>query len=702
MRRYRVLGIGAVALLFATVATGDEATRSKGPALIHLTVAPDGDDAAEGTVQSPLATLSGARDRVRRLRADGGLAGASVKVSVRAGSYPVLSPFILGEQDGGSAQAPVVYCAAEGEEVRLVGGVEISGTAFGQVEDEAVLGRIPEEARGKVLCADLADLGLGDLKQQPDQYRSLTGPELFFEGERMTLARYPNEGWLTFTEEQVVDRGTTSKSEAGEEERGGTFEYTDDHPNRWSVEHGAWLYGYWCWDWYGETYRVGAIDAEKKHITLAAPHGYGIGPAVDWNTAPRRYCALNLLEELDAPGEWFLAAQEKTLYFYPPSELEGARVVLSACPETMVQVKDARHVSLRRLVIECGQNSAFSIGGSDNVVEDCEVRNMGGGAGGLAGERNGVRRCHLHHLGGSGIGTGSGDRRNLIPAGNFIEDCHIHHFGIHQRTYAPAIGLRGCGNRASRNLIHDAPHEALEYAGNDHVIEYNEIHHVLMETSDAGAIYTGRDWTLYGNVIRHNFIHDLGGFGVGGGYAIYLDDQASGTSVIGNVLYKAGGGILLAGGRSIRAENNLMIESAKAFTLSDRIPAAGPAVPFAEDETIMQRLRAVPYQEEPWRSRFPQLTNILEDDPRLPKYNVIRDNLVVNCAESIYYHGDTDTYWHDEANHNVFGPNYVREDDPGFVDPENLDFRLRWDSPVWTECLTFRRIPFEEIGPRSG
>ena len=49
------------------------------------------------------------------------------------------------------------------------------------------------------------------------------------------------------------------------------------------------------------------------------------------------------------------------------------------------------------------------------------------------------------------------------------------------------------------------------YGGNEHLFELNEVYRVVMETGDAGAFYTGRDWTTQGNVLRHNFIHDLGG-----------------------------------------------------------------------------------------------------------------------------------------------------------------------------------------------
>ena len=45
--------------------------------------------------------------------------------------------------------------------------------------------------------------------------------------------------------------------------------------------------------------------------------------------ADQRFYAYNLLEELDAPGEWYLDRQKGLLYFYPPSDCQEADVRFS-------------------------------------------------------------------------------------------------------------------------------------------------------------------------------------------------------------------------------------------------------------------------------------------------------------------------------------------------------------------------------------
>jgi len=95
----------------------------------------------------------------------------------------------------------------------------------------------------------------------------------------------------------------------------------------------------------------------------------------------------------------------------------------------------------------------------------------------------------------------------------------------------------GVGQHVAHNLIHDAPFEAMYQRGNDHVLEFNEVHRVCTETGDAGAIHTGRDFTWQGNIIRYNYWHDLQGSGLHGVTAVYLDDFSSGYKIYGKEGY---------------------------------------------------------------------------------------------------------------------------------------------------------------------
>ena len=418
-------------------------------------VAPGG-DAGEGTAERPFRTLTQARDAVRELRAGEGAPDGETTVWLHGGVYELSGPVVFEKEASGTEAAPVVIRAVQDEEVRIMGGRVVPPEAFQPTTDDEVLRRLDERARGNVQQAALSRLGVDKVSEPPAAFRGGVLPELFFEGRRMQLARWPDTGWVTI--EKVVDRGWVKGKDDGEV-RGGTFVYSGARPARWSVENGVWLQGYWSWDWYEETIKVAAIDTESRQIALAAPHVYGIGSYVVWNTAPRRYYAMNLLEELDQPGEWYLDTDAMILYFWPPADIADGEVVVSLLESPLITLKEVSYTTLRGIVFEGTRGTAVSVqGGARNTIAGCTFRNLGGSAVGIGGgERHLVVSCDIYEVGRGGISLNAGDRRTLTPAGHAAGNNHIHHYARLQRTYAPAIHLLGVGNRAENTTSSTMP-----------------------------------------------------------------------------------------------------------------------------------------------------------------------------------------------------------------------------------------------------
>jgi hypothetical protein len=164
--------------------------------------------------------------------------------------------------------------------------------------------------------------------------------------------------------------------------------------------------------------------------------------------------------------------------------------------------------------------------------------------------------------------------------------------------------MTGVGLRASHNLIHDHPHCAILYWGNDHVIEFNEIHHIALETGDVGAIYTGRDYTFRGNKVRYNFIHHTGGVGMGS-MGVYMDDCVSGTEVFGNVFYKVHWAMFIGGGRDHRVENNLFVDCDPAVRADGRGLDHSPVWHEMVNDTMRKSLAQAPLAL--YRNRYPEM-----------------------------------------------------------------------------------------------
>ncbi len=644
---------------------------------LRLYVAPNGNDAWSGRLpeakngDGPFATLERARDEIRKLKQGGPLPEGGVTVELRGGLYERERTFELTADDSGTEAAPIVYRARKGETVRLSGGKRV--TNFRPVSDPAILARLEPPARSKVLQADLRASGLTDLGEVVASGKRL---ELFFQDKPMTLARWPNEGFVKIVD---VVGGSPRNVRGTKGDNIGKFTYEGDRPKRWTAENDLWLHGYWFWDWSDQREKVASIDTEKRVISLVPPyHHYGYRKG-QW------YYAFNALAELDRPGEWYLDRQSGLLYFWPPEPIKEGAAVVSVLP-TLVTMKDTSHVTLRGLILEAARGTAVSIaGGTANRVVGCTLRNLGGWAvrlsGGTAG---GVVGCDIYETGGGGVALSGGDRKTLTPARLYAENNHIHHYGRWDRMYRAAISLHGVGLRAAHNLLDNAPHQAISFGGNDHVIEFNEIHSVCYESNDAGAIYAGRDWTMRGTVIRHNYMHDIYGFRGRGCVGVYLDDMFCGTNIYGNVFYKVTRPAFIGGGRDNIIENNIFVDCPRTIHIDAR--AMGWAS-GSVNTTMKKRLLAMPYKNTLWSSRYPRLVNILEDEPAAPKGNIV--------ARNVCWGGTWQDVQAKARPYVTFEDNLVDED-PHFVDAEHLNFQLKDDSPAYK--LGFKRLPIEQIG----
>ena len=501
----------------------------------------------------------------------------------------------------------------------------------------------------------------------------------------MTLARWPNEGFVHIVAEAGGDkfdiRGRTG-------DRIGKWVYDGDRPKRWADENDVWVHGYWFWDWSDQRHKVKSIDTDTRVIEVEPPyHGYGYREG-QW------YYAFNVLAEIDSPGEWYVDRETGILYFWPPAPIDSGPAVASLLP-TMVTMNDVSYVTLRGMIIEAVRGTAITMtGGTQNRIVGCTLRNIGGSAISVSGgTEHGISGCDMYQMGGGGISLSGGDRKTLTPGGHLAENNHIHHYGRWYRMYRSAISLNGVGNRASHNLIHNAPHMAIGFSGNDHVIEFNEINRVCYESNDAGAMYAGRDWTMRGTVIRHNYLHHISGFRGDGCVGGYLDDMWCGTRIYGNLFYRVTRAAFIGGGRDNVVENNLFVDCEPALHIDNR--AQGWAG-YHVGTTMKERLDAMPYKQPPWSTRYPELVNLWEDEPAAPKGNKVVRNVSVG--------GVWDEVDERARKYQTIEDNLV-DGDPGFVTPERIgagrepratDFALKPDSAAF--AADFKALPLDRMG----
>ncbi|KIL38994.1 hypothetical protein SD70_22915 [Gordoniibacillus kamchatkensis] len=669
--------VALVSLLFngGILSTGGTAVKAQENDAVQLYVAKDGNDANDGSLLHPFATLEKARDAIRALKSAGAFPAGGVSVQIRGGEYKFAGTFQLDEQDSGTAGAPVVYKAYGGEKVTFTGGIRLNDSLFKPVTDQAVLARLPLQASGKVLQADLQALGITDYGTLGNN--QAVAPELFFNGNVMTLARWPNNGFTTVT--QVV---YTPDSAAN---KGYTFTYQDEGLRRWQSIDDTWMLGYWGNDWATNDLQIKSIDFDAKSIETYKGTSYAM-------KAGQRFYFYNVLEELDTPGEWYLDRKTGKLYLYPPAPIQGKKVQLSLFASNLISMNNASNIVFSGLAMEVSRGNAIDIaGGENNRIENCDISKMGGYAVKINGGRNnGVYGCRIYSMGNGGVSLNGGDFATLTPAGNYADNNDIFNYARIKLTYTSAVELNGVGNRATHNKMHGAPHLAIQFRGNDHLIEYNEIYDVVKETADASAIYSGRSLVWRGNVIRYNYIHDIVASNLRvSTAAIYLDDYMSGVEMYGNVFYNIGKqAFKLANGRENVVENNIVIDSGTSIAFLTRNYKPGEK----NYESLMSKFNQVPYQSEIWSARYPTLPGILNDEPLLPKRNVVRNNAIVNSGEIT---GDSRNMELGTFENNVaFGS----KEEVGFVDAAAGNFELRDDAALFAKIPQFQSIPFGKIG----
>ena len=656
-------------------------------------VAPNGDDAGDGSPAKPFATLERARDAARAFKTAGNGAGGPVTIWIQPGVYPRKQTFELGAADSGTVAAPVIYRAVKPGETCLQAGRRLRSGDFKPVADPALLQRLDPAARGQVVQFDLGAIGLKNIKPFPMLFSDGGGlGELFFNGRRMPLARWPNDGDTTMA--KVLDRGDWTN---GPNRHGGRFIANEDRVARWQVDHGVWLEGYWRVPWEISAVRVKAINPATREITFAEPVAGGIGSKYakpgTLGDGKEPWHAINLPEEIDRPGEWCLDFDSRTIYFWPPGDLAQATVSFNDFEKPLIVLKDCGHIMLRGLVMEGGLGNGIEIrGGTGNLVAGCTIRNLGGnGVMVLDGQDNGVRSCDLHELGQSGILLTGGDRKTLTPCGNFAENNHLYHLGIRRKTYAAAIhvGAYGAGEaigcRVAHNLIHDLPHAGILYGGNENLFEYNEICRVALTSGDVGVFYTWNDWTSRGNILRHNFVYNSPRAN-----AFYMDDGDSGDTVYGNVIYRTKYGPFIGGGHDNVIQNNIVIEAERGVHLDSRGVSRG----YATNAGMIKRLAAMNVTMPPWSTRYPALATLQTSHPGLPTSNLIENNVAVDCKQPLSLSGKPDELKFSKAQ----TPLKITIAEAGFEDAAHLNFQLKTGSPIFQNLPGFKPVPFAQIG----
>ena len=649
-------------------------------------VAPSGDDANPGTLVKPFATLQRAQQAARKL------AGReAVTVSLREGTYYLPEPLVFIAEDSGTQAAPVEYRAYEKEKPVVSGGVLLRGLKWEPYKDGILKAKVPE---------------------------GFTTDQLFVNGKRQILARYPN-----FNPNERVFNGYAADA------------FSPARAAKWSDPAGGFIHALHGAEWGGMHYLITGKAADNK-ITYEGgwQNNRKMGMHRD-----RRFVE-NIFEELDSPGEWFLDAKNNLLYFFPPPGVELAAATVEGVrlreiiefrgteqsPVRFVTVKGLtlRHTSrtfmdtkeplLRSDWCIYRGGAVFVNGAEDCAIEDCFIDQVGGNAIFVNNynRRIAFRGCHIAKAGGSGVAfigdpaaTYNGinwDKRSDLdkidrtagpqtqnyPADCLVEDCLIHEIGRVEKQTAGVTLDMAQGITVRHCSIYDVPRAGINIGDGcwgGHVIEFCDVFDTVKETGDHGSFNSwGRDrfWQLGGldlnndsaweankavvllDAVKPNTIRNSR-WRCDHGWDIDLDDGSSNFHIYNNLCLH--GGIKNREGFYRTVENNVIVDS-----------GFHPHVWFKHSDDVVRR-------------------NIMFTDHYLPAG------------------GMPVTPWGAEMDNNLVHREDVKEPQPAaklaeqskrdahsliadalFVDPAHGDFRVSDDSPALK--LGFVNFAMDQFG----
>ena len=220
-------------------------------------VSPAGDDANPGTLEKPFATLQRAQQAARQKRGD---------VFLRGGTYYLPAPLVFTAQDSGTKDAPVVFQNYPGEKPVISGGVRLENLDWQPYTNGIFQANVP-----------------ADLQTE----------EIFINGERQILARYPN-----FDPKAQYFDGFAADA------------ISEQRAARWADPAGGYYHAMHPALWGDFTWRITGKDTNGQ-VTLEGGWQNNRGAAAHRDI---RFVE-NIFEELDAPGEWFLEFQNAHALF---------------------------------------------------------------------------------------------------------------------------------------------------------------------------------------------------------------------------------------------------------------------------------------------------------------------------------------------------------------------------------------------------
>ena len=692
---------------------------------INIYVSPQGNDANPGTKELPLASLNGAKNHVRKIKAS---TKDNINVWLRGGNYYLNETVVFGLEDSGEGESMITYQAYSDEKPVFTSDVTIKD--WKKLDSE--IPALPETAVGNVWVADVPKI-----RDIPWRFYTIYD----IDGR---LPRARSKGFIP-TEPSVVLSDSTDRD---------ILHFPEGTLKNWSNLEDVEVIVRPYQGWVMNILPLESVDEEAKIATTVFTATY-LMEELHLILGKESAWVENVMEALDEPGEWVLNSKERKLYLWPRNGMQPQEIVAPLLKEYIrvegeinkagIADTPVRNLSFKGLTFMHGErysyteddkglqhdwemydkaNALIRFRAAENcIVEQCHFLQSGGTAirSDLYSQKITIKNNHIEHIGGTGVllcGYGPGEKD--VNKNNLIYNNHIQHVG-EIYWHSPAVFIWQSGeNRVANNLIHNTPYSGIIISGlldrfktrseykdmdlsnpfensiesdeslhfaYDNLIEYNEIHHAVEVLGDGNGIYlrgAGR-----GNIISHNYIHHMLQSIVMQS-PIRTDGLQRGTRITGNLLYKCvSHGIHLK--HNNYAENNIIVDMiAPQHKGKTRPPSylklrTGPLTGGVIQRNILYHTKGNVdfYDQGVAGGHLPAWAKEADTD-----YNLYY------CAENPALSQQVlETAQKDGIDMQSLAT------DPLFVDPERGDFRLKPESPAFK--LGFVPIDLSKVGLRD-
>ncbi|MCC5939300.1 MAG: right-handed parallel beta-helix repeat-containing protein [Lunatimonas sp.] len=632
-------------------------------------LAPHGLDSNPGTKEQPLASLTGARDAIRKLNTTD-----SVLVKIAPGDYFMNTPLELTERDA----TPVVF-EGEGGQVTFYGGIPVKG--WEKVSEQLWRAAIPAQFTASFPFEQLIVNGKRAVRASTGFFQVKTVSETVMD---------PGRGRMP---EFAVQKISLNPEDAASLQKEGPENIQN-----------AVISLYHKWD---VTRKY--IDHFDPDSSIVYIRGKGMQP---WNQLDQltQYKIENLPSALDSPGEW-LVKKDGYVYYIPKEgeEIHSIEVFAPATDKFITirgnKLNPVKHKTFKGIRFKVAgyrlpkqgndplqaaatEDASIMVDYADYIrFENCELAHTG-----LYGiwfrrqvTNSQIDQCYLHDLGAGGVKIGDflyHEEDEDVSANNLVHNSIIRDGG---QLFPSAVGVivfHSRDNEITHNEIADFRYsgvsvgwmwgyESTKVVTNtpdkhgipawreDHfkspatgnVIAYNHIHHLGWgELSDMGGVYILSE--AFGTHVHYNVIHHIYS-ATYGGWGLYTDEGATHVTMENNLVYACkNSGFHQHYGKENHIRNNIF-----AFNLKGQVQFTR-----VEDHRSFDFTNNIVYT----HSGDMLLGNLKDADVKMEN----------NC------------YWDTRTKEPLFQKMSFREwkklkdrnsllADPGFVDAENFDFRLK-------------------------